>query len=121
MAKWETTTGKIVKSEVGVYVSSEGDNMDQPIIHWAYRVNGVNYRGEMPEMGYYRAKQLVAKYPVGMEVEVRYNTANPEISVVKGLEGLIGLGRSTGLLVAVFLAVTFVFFAVIMLSTQAGN
>jgi hypothetical protein len=92
MAKWEQTTGEIVESRVGVYYSSEGDEMGRPFIRWTYIVNGRRYYGELPDMGYYRAKALVSKYPKGRRVEVHYNPTKPEESVVKGLEGFVNLG-----------------------------
>lgn len=119
MAKWETTIGEITKSDVGLYVDSEGDTMDQPIIHWAYHVNGRRYAGQMPEMGYYRAKQIVAKYPVGKQVEVRYNPSKPEESVVKGLEGVIGFGRTAAVIAVVMLIAIFGLFAAIFIATNS--
>lgn len=115
MAKWMSTTGKITRSEV----DSEGDKMDRPIIHWAYRVNGRRYEGQMPEMGYSSAEEIVAAYPVGKLVEVRYNPAKPEESVVKGLEGLIRVGRNTGVIAVVMLIAIFGLFAAIFIAINS--
>ena len=120
MAKWEQTTGEIVESRVGVYYSSEGDDMDRPFIRWTYTVNGRRYYGELPDMGYYRAKALVSKYPKGRRVEVRYNPAKPEESVVKGLEGITNLGRRSPLLLVIILLVTLLPLILIFFALSGG-
>ncbi len=49
--------------------------------------------GQLDDIGYFRAKQLVAKYPVGQQVEMSYNPEKPQMSTVAGLEWLTNAGR----------------------------
>ncbi|XWX02988.1 DUF3592 domain-containing protein [Aggregatilineales bacterium SYSU G02658] len=123
MPKWEKTIGQITRSEVGVHISSEGDNMDRPIIHWAYKVNGRRYEGQLGDIGYFRAKQLVAKYPVGKQVEVSYNPEKPQISTVAGLEWITNAGRRGGALTFALLILIFgtlIVVSLFIISTGGG-
>lgn len=75
---WPTTQGTIVRSEMAVML----DNY-KVHIEYVYQVDGKSYRS--PEVrtrgtaGKHRSDvaPLILKYPVGQEVQVYYNPANP--------------------------------------------
>jgi hypothetical protein len=121
VAKWEQTTGKIVESRVGVYYSSEGDDMGRPFIRWTYIVNGRRYYGELPEIGYYHSEELVSKYPKGRRVEVHYNPTKPEESVVKGLEMFVNRRSSLRLVTFLLLLLLMLLPMILIFFTLSGS
>jgi hypothetical protein len=83
---WPSTTGTVITSRVEV---SGGDYTSvNPHIVYKYQVNGYEYQSDqiragdvvMSYSGGRSAYDLVDKYPVGLEVTVYYDPANPSMS-----------------------------------------
>ncbi len=86
---WRTTTGRVVLSRVEV---SGGENTSvQPVVHFAYDVNGRPYQGSHIRAGdsvmristSENAYATVDRYPVGAIVQVYYNPDNPQDSALE--------------------------------------
>ncbi|MEK6220634.1 MAG: DUF3592 domain-containing protein [Chloroflexota bacterium] len=83
---WQKTRAKILKSAV-TWSGGEAESSRQIAdIHYEFQVEGVAYSNSEILAGdkYFSARQgrqslaVVDKYPVGLEVDVFYNPANPE-------------------------------------------
>ncbi|GAB4495436.1 MAG: DUF3592 domain-containing protein [Anaerolineales bacterium] len=105
---WQTTSGKITRSETRALKKRDIDGKESvrsaPAIAYEYTVNGKRYQGErislaeiIPESD---IEPLLARYPVGAQVTVYYDPANPRQAVLerslpadfgKGLAGVFAL------------------------------
>lgn len=88
---WQTVRGKITRSEVRALRKRSRDEGEQvrsaPSIAYEYTVNGKRYTGErislgenIPETDFER---VLNRYPVGAEVTVYYDPANPAQAVLE--------------------------------------
>lgn len=81
-ALWPSTRGRILAAQV--YRPSSDPTENQPIIDYEYAVGGNTYRSRRVKYGFTpKAGPTVAKYPVGREVEVFYDPANPAHAVLE--------------------------------------
>jgi hypothetical protein len=91
--RWATTTGTVLSSHAQAYGDSEGGTSYRPKVIYRYEVAGQSYQSERFDvydlMGGYsggskRAAQKKAdRYPAGGPVEVRYDPAQPDKSVLE--------------------------------------
>lgn len=88
---WEATPGRIVSSEVETYTDTDASTHShtrfyQAVIEFAYRVEGQEYHNTVSEAGTGKesATAEAARYPVGTELEVYYDPANPTNSALTG-------------------------------------
>ena len=97
--RWPKTAGRVIVSKVERYTA--GDSSDgrptrsfHPVIEFAYRVDGKEYRSRQRQLGVQGggsetwAKRVKGKYRVGSTVEVHYNPINPTEAA---LENPIGM------------------------------
>ncbi len=114
MARWETTTGTVVKSEIGTTLSgTQGSSIQFPDVTYQYYVNGQTYFNNKVSQTMVRSsfgsivQQTLNRYPVGSTVTVHYNADNPQDAYLEK-----GLGRSTLpiiLLVIIIVAISIAF------------
>jgi hypothetical protein len=112
---WPTAAGKItasaVESEVDTQTDDKGHHSTQtvyrPAIRFAYRVGEREYHSSHWKWGWTalysspaRPEAIVAQYPVGKEVPVYYDPAQPETAV---LDPVNKTGVGVSLLVGIFL------------------
>ena len=95
-ATWPTVRGKIVKSEVEEYQERDEDSDGRvrwrtayrPKVEYTYAVNGRELRGNQISYGMTvtagkgYAEKVVAKYPVGVEIDVHYDPKEPSNSAL---------------------------------------
>ncbi|MEO7548903.1 MAG: DUF3592 domain-containing protein [Ramlibacter sp.] len=96
---WPRAIGKVIVSKVGRHEDSTGGTrgrrLHRPVIEFAYRVNGKDYRSGQHQLGTTTggseswARSINAKYPVGAAVEVRYNPANPDDAALESPFGIV--------------------------------
>ncbi len=81
---WPTTPGVVVLSRVEVHGSGE-NSRTVPMVVYQYQVNGQPFQGNIIKAGsqFFRVQGsrepylIVDRYPVGAQVMVYYNPANP--------------------------------------------
>lgn len=110
IAAWVRTSGTIVTSETETYTDSSastsrsGRKMYNAVIEFSYQVDGQEYRGTKGAtdtvnitIGNAKAKaqEEVARYPVGMKVDVYYNPENPTQASLEPREAMTLTGNST--------------------------
>ena len=95
-ATWPVVGGKIVKSEVEEYQERDEDSDGhtrwrtayRPAVEYAYAVNGRTLRGNQISYGMTvsagkgYAEKVAAKFPLGGDVDVHYDPANPSNSAL---------------------------------------
>jgi hypothetical protein len=63
---------------------SDGDMTEEPIIGYEFAVAGKTFRGNRVKDGFTpKVKPTLTKYPVGAEVEVFYDPANPADAILE--------------------------------------
>lgn len=96
MPDYMTTTGKVIQSEVATTqgISMQGHVMVDryfPHVTYQYTVDGIEYENdrfydeEIKINQVEKIQQVVARYPVGMNVPVYYNPNNPADSYLQSL------------------------------------
>ncbi|MFZ5809510.1 MAG: DUF3592 domain-containing protein [Chloroflexota bacterium] len=118
---WQTTSGKIIRSEIRTVRKRDLDERETvrsaPAITYEYSVDGKRYQGErislaeiIPESD---LEATLARYPLGAQVTVYYNPADPRQAVLertlppdfgKGLAGVFAFLGGGALLVLLTLA-----------------
>ena len=85
MARMATTTGTVVKSEIGTTLSgTQGSSIQFPEVTYQYTVNGQTYFNNKVSQTMVRSlfgsvvQQTLNRYPVGSTVTVHYNADNPQ-------------------------------------------
>ncbi len=92
--QWPTIDGTVMSADVVKRISKSADNdwdYFVPQIRYDYAVNGILHQGEiirigLGEMGYLeetKAREHIARYPVGATIHVRYDPQNPEHAVLE--------------------------------------
>jgi hypothetical protein len=117
-ARWPTTTGTILSSvaEARRTLVSRGREQTvtvwSPVVEYSYRAQGRDYHGTRLAFGgdaagaQAFAEETVARYPVGREVTVHFDPANPSFAV---LEPRVAFAWTTLLLTIAFLAAALFF------------
>jgi hypothetical protein len=91
---WPTTPGVILSSELHERSSTDEDGSTsvsyQPVIEFSYRIMGLEYTSSQYRMGsrgtsYHRkkAESITNHYPVGQQVDVRYDPEKPTEAVLE--------------------------------------
>ncbi len=88
---WPTTTGKITESKVRTRKRQSDDAgqeyQSEPLVKYEYQVNGTPYRGTRisfaERIGGADVLPTLAHYPVGKQVQVYYDPANPQQAVLE--------------------------------------
>jgi hypothetical protein len=87
ISKWPSVRGTVLSSRVELRESGEGGVMEHPAVVYSYEVKGETYKGERiapgPSLSGSGAKQVVARYPAGNQVNVYYNPKDPSDSVLE--------------------------------------
>ena len=110
---WPSTVGQIGESRVthSTHTDSEGDTSDSyaPYVEYTYQVAGQTFTGRDITFGFKqgygnasKAQAVLAQYPVGAQVSVYYDPADPQQAVLERKAGGYGVGLALGI---VFLAV----------------
>ena len=94
-ASWPQVEGRVVRSETESFLSRSGQThgprvrLYEPVIEYAYRVEGREYHsaqlsfgGELASGNRAGADETVARYPVGSAVQVHYDPQNPSQAVI---------------------------------------
>lgn len=87
---WSSTMGVVITSMVQVKRSYK-NRSEIPVVVYQYQVNGKPYTGQVIKAGeqyfsvrlYGDAQKTIARYPVGAQVMVHYNPANPQESALE--------------------------------------
>lgn len=87
---WSSTMGAVVMSTIQVKRTSRSRS-EIPVVVYQYQVNGTPYTGQIIKAGeqyfsvrlYGDAQKTIARYPVGAQVMVYYNPANPAESALE--------------------------------------
>ena len=87
---WSGTTGVVVASTIHVKRISRSRS-EIPVVVYQYQVDGKPYVGKVIKAGdqffsvrlYGAAQETIARYPVGAQVTVHYNPANPAESALE--------------------------------------
>jgi hypothetical protein len=120
-AHWPVANGQIVVSTTQSFrkTDSDGDSTIRhaPAVEYAYRVNGIEYRSRQIKLdtkvsgsqGY--AAKVAARYPVGRNVEVRYDPRDPSSAALEAQSRAYWL----------ILLVAIVIFGVAIMATGAFN
>jgi Protein of unknown function (DUF3592) len=109
-AQWPIVTGTVTSTEIVKRIEKTEDGPSAvfvPQVHYVYRADGVSRNGRvirvgLEHRGYSReqqARELLARYSVGSNVEVRYDPQNPAIAVLE----LGQVGGGSNLLAGVLL------------------
>jgi hypothetical protein len=91
-AHWPVANGRVLVSTTETFNKTESDGgsrtIHQPAVEYAYRVNGIDYRSRQIKLGTTVsgskgfAAKIAARYPVGRDVEVRYDPKNPSTAAL---------------------------------------
>lgn len=92
--RWPVAMGTVLASSVSESTDSEGSLQYSADIKYQYSVNGRTHVNDLlafgarniTEGGYWaekKAHRMVAKYPVGRSVQISYDPARPESSVLE--------------------------------------
>ncbi len=87
---WSSTMGVVITSTIQVKRSYKSRS-EIPVVVYQYQVDGKPYTGQVVKAGeqffsvrlYGDAQKTVARYPVGAQVMVHYNPANPAESALE--------------------------------------
>lgn len=92
---WPVASGTVVSSEVTRYRNSDRQTFYAADVAYEYTVNDVSYTGDKVAFSEVNtskpdsAQKIVDRYPVGQQVEVHYDPADPGKAV---LETEVGIG-----------------------------
>ena len=83
--EWPTAPGRIVTSEVDSHTNDEGRTSYSSEIEYVYTVEGIEYQSNGVVLGghEYDARRTVGRYPVGLAVEVAYDSRKPHLAVLE--------------------------------------
>jgi hypothetical protein len=81
---WPVAAGRVLKTQMHSYYVSRVGMRYWPLVDYAYRVDGRDYTSRMIGLGAplifgseRRAQEILARYPAGAAVQVRYDPADP--------------------------------------------
>ena len=88
---WVNTMGVVTMSTLQIRRSGNNSRSEVPVVGYQYQVNGQTYTGGTIRAGeqYFNfrvwgeARKVVERYPVGAQVMVYYNPANPAESALE--------------------------------------
>lgn len=114
---WPSVAGVVKSNEIQSF-KTKGGKQFMAKIGYSYDVDGTTYAGDRLRFGHYAgalaaAEADAAKYAVGAPVEVRYDPAKPQTSVLEaGTTGISVLGLVLAITGGVFLVVVGIIAAV---------
>jgi hypothetical protein len=87
---WSSTMGVVITSTIQVE-HSHNSRSEIPVVVYQYQVNGKPHTGQVVKAGEQffsvrlmgDAQKTIARYPVGAQVMVHYNPANPQESALE--------------------------------------
>lgn len=95
---WPSTMGTVIMSMVQWRSSGSSSNSgaNYPVVMYSYQAMGQTFQGSKvmpgPDVGGTGAHKVVARYPMGAQVMVYYNPANPsEALLERGTPGFVKL------------------------------
>lgn len=78
---WQPVPGTVILSTLEARRGSKGHYVNYPVVHYRYRVGGMDYQSRKVspgmEWGGSGAGKVVERYPTGSQVTVYYNPENP--------------------------------------------
>ena len=88
---WPTTAGTILVSQTRWVRGPDNTSREVPVVTYQYAVAGQTYQGQTirPGDAYLtisisgQARQIAARYPVGMILPIHYNPSNPSESALE--------------------------------------
>ena len=95
--RWPSAPGTIVSSKLVEGSSSDGGRTVGAEVVYSYTVGGQEFRSDQRDIGGGGSGSLagenaiIARYPVGSNVTVFYNPANPKDAVLERTSGIAGL------------------------------
>ncbi len=106
---WPSTAGQINESRVAhsTHTDTDGDSSDSytPYVEYTYQVAGQDYTGKDLSFGFKqgygnasKAQAMLAKYPVGAQVNVYYDPVDPQKAVLERQAGGYGAGLVLGII-----------------------
>jgi hypothetical protein len=111
---WPTVAGQVIRSEVTESTDAEGGDSYSPEVTYTYQVNQLSYENSTIKFGENsydsrrRAEEIAAQYPVGERVNVSYDPAAPDRSVLEP-------GVSGGSYIVLSIGVVFVVISLVIL------
>jgi hypothetical protein len=120
-AAWPQAPGKVILCELARRTVSGkyGGTFYRPLIHYAYEVGGQAYQSDVVSFGNLETntslqpQTYLAKYPLGVDVSVRYDPADPNVSTLE-TEAAVGTYLTLGTFMLVFAAIGVVFLAYLL-------
>lgn len=100
---WPSVRGRVVKSGLRPDPNDAGSSVE---VHYEYKLGARSYVSSRIGFAVFRddapaKERLIARFPLGAEVEVFYDPANPSSSVLLREPSLLWLGASATGLVAI--------------------
>jgi hypothetical protein len=91
---WPRTRGRVASTSIGTTTIPSGDPAGDtpafvPQVAFAYEVSGTTYQGsrvsyaDLKERTKQKVVDFVARYPVGADIQISYDPANPAESVLE--------------------------------------
>lgn len=87
---WPIVPGRVIGNAMHSYYLSRGGMRYWPLVDYAYRLGGTEYVARTIGVGAplifgseRRAKEILARYPLGAEVQVRYDPADPKVAALE--------------------------------------
>lgn len=122
-AKWPTTTGEVLSSNVVEETGRDSDGHLEttytPVVRYAYEVGGQSHVGiriRVSDVAFGRrkkAEEIVARYPEGARVQVRYDPADPASTVLETVKPGVGTAIFGGVLLTLGVLLSLAGFAAV--------
>jgi len=133
MTDWETTGGKILAVHLNECPPGKSDQKDsnsvmmyQPVVEFAYTVNGVEHNGnnlfpgDCDNFSQVEAQAFLDKYPINSYIPVRYNPEDPIRSALENQPRHKNRFRMIGLLFTWF-GISVCCFSSLMIFIMSAN
>ena len=121
--RWPTTAGTVLESSVLHKVEKDFDGDEDeswvPLVKYGYEVGGVRHESDMLRFGRINqseealAAKMLAPYPAGASVKVRYNPDKPSEATLETVKPGIGS--------AIFIGGFFLFFAALATAVSVSQ
>ncbi len=94
--RWPTTRGQVLSTSVRQHAGDGAARQFRPVVRYRYTVDGRDHEGGVIEHGRETsggegwAQRVIARYPVGSAVAVRYDPADPARAALSARFGVVG-------------------------------